>query len=229
MKINVCTHPLIQHKLSYLRQHHEFVHFRIYESLLRELGMLLGYEASGAHLYTVPFDLEERAARYRPSDPSITWREGSQIAIRPVIIPIVRSGLIMAHAMREIIPTAYMGHIGLINDDQGTPQTFMVMVPERVLGRKFFIVDLFVDRGKSAEKAIRILLDIGIPADDIVFISLIMSKEGIEYLEKIKALEGTNFLCARVDGMDETGDWMPDYQDTNYRLFRTRSHVTYSE
>lgn len=227
MLINECNHPLIQHKLSYLRQHKEFVHFRDYEALIKELGILLGYEASWM-LEATPFNTEKKASRYLPSNPEIKWRDGTHIANRPVIVPVVRSGLVMAHAMREIIPTAYMGHIGLYHDEQdGTPKEFMVTMPTKMLGRKFFLVDLFIDRGLTAEKAIDILLDLAVPAKEIVFISLIMSPAGVAQLEARKDFQDITFYCARVDGSDDLAspdNWLQDYQQTNERLFRTRNH-----
>lgn len=230
--IRVCDHPLIMHKLSFLRQHKDFINFRDYEALTRELGILLAYEASRDHLHTIPFDTEELTKQYQRRSSDEPWRPGEQVADRPVIVPVVRAGLVMAHAMREIIPTAYMGHIGLFPDKKGNPKEFLVSMPTRILGRKFFLVDMFITRGQSAARAIEILLEHSVPAEDIVFIALVVSPEGASFIRDRTDFSGVSFYCARLDTTTDptsTDNWMKDFDESNFRLFRTRNHRSLME
>lgn len=85
------THPLILHKLSYLRQPKEITHFRDYESLIYEIGTLIAYEISS--------DLEViEVAEGLPN-------QGYILEKKPVIVPMIRSGLILAEALRDVIHT----------------------------------------------------------------------------------------------------------------------------
>lgn len=220
-KFHEIRHPLVQHKLSYLRQRSAIVNFRDYESLIYELGLLLGYEAS-SQLELTDIDLSRSIIR----DGEIAeWRAGKRIKTKPVIVPIVRSGLIMADAMRRIIPTPYMGHIGVYDartaSGEVEPQEFMVTMPDDFEGRQFILADLFIDRGKTASRAINILLEYGIVPADIIFVALIISPEGRSEVLRTNEAKDINFYCARLD--IEEDRWLPDYKQTNFRLFRTEN------
>lgn len=219
-KFHEIRHPLVQHKLSYLRQRSAIVNFRDYESLIYELGLLLGYEAS-SQLELTDIDLSRSITR----DGEITeWRAGKRIKTKPVIVPIVRSGLIMADAMRRIIPTPYMGHIGIFDDPNTLElQEFMVTMPPDYADRQFILTDLFIDRGKTASRAINILLEYGIAPSDIIFVALIISPEGRAEVLRTHEARDVNFYCARLD--IEEDRWLPDYQQTNVRLFRTQNRT----
>lgn len=210
-----CEHnALVAHKLSYLRQPASIIHFRDYESLIYELGILLAYEASQGFL-----EVQER--REWNGDEG---KPGYHIDPKPVIVPIVRSGLVLAQAMRSIIPTQYMGHIGIFTPKGSDERReFMVTMPfDRHDERQYFIADLFVDNGKTARRSLEILLELGVPPSQIAFVALIISSKGCDELVNASEFNDVRFICARLDDPDDP--WLGDYQQTNIRLFGTTNH-----
>lgn len=215
-------HPLVIHKLSYLRQPRPYVSSRDYASLMRELGMLMAVEACATlRLEDRTSDesgIVKRFPRYFPKP-----RHVLPHASRPVIISVVRSGLVMAEGVREIVPTPYMGHIGVvIAPDQALP--FIVTLPESTPGRVCLVVDPFVTSGTTAIAVLRLLIANGINAPNIRFLTLCMARAGHARLRNEMSIAGVQFFCGRIDGQGEIApkeDWIKDFGDMNERLFRT--------
>jgi uracil phosphoribosyltransferase len=221
-QFNVSDHPLIVHKLSYLRQPRPYVSSRDYANLMRELGMLLAVEAC-RHLPIQfrPSDesgIVKRFPRYFPKSRYVLEHE-----TRPVIISVVRSGLVMAEGVREIVPTPYFGHVGVVvAPDQTLP--FIVTLPESTSERVCLVVDPFVVGGTTAVEVLKLLISFDINPANICFLTLCMSREGYHRLRSDEALSGVRFFCGRVDGLGlyaPNEDWINDFVDLNERLFRT--------
>lgn len=213
MKIKTSGHPLNIHKLTQLRQGKSLVSSRDYGRLMRELGMLMAYEAT--------WDLK---LKKRDAVPKTDIRAGWEIPeeLEPAIVPIVRSGLVMADGMREIIPSPYMGHIGIYSDQiLGEAYEFMVTMPEDAGDRLYLVVDPFIDTGTTACAAIRIIRQFGIPSERIRFVTLVISRRGLARVKADAEARQVAFYCVRADGDTDDEDWFKDFDDMNKRLYRT--------
>jgi uracil phosphoribosyltransferase len=223
------VHPLVLHKLSYLRQPRPYVSSRDYANLMRELGMLLAVEAcADLPIEVLKAQPEGRVQQHPILDPFTTPyypkdRYVLKHAARPVIISVVRSGLIMAEGVKEIVPTPYMGHIGVVvAPDEVAP--FMITLPESTPGRTCLVVDPFIVGGTTALAVLNILIGFNIPASNIRFLTLCMARTGHERLRAAKEIAGVQFFCGRIDGMGDIApdeNWITDFDDLNGRLFRT--------
>lgn len=231
------THNLVIHKLSYLRQHAGIIDFQHFEALIEELGTILAYEATKDALDLKPITHRIDESGNTVPKPVISignneleWRPGQSIANKPVLIPTIRSGMVLANAMRKLLSTPYMGHLALVNDEQGNPFEYLVILPEEISGsqhkeRTFILVDFCIDRGRTAKRAIEVLQENKIENHKIRFVTLIITPEGRDELKKLSGFGQIEFFCARFD--DEKGGpdrWIDDLHKFNHRLFRTRNH-----
>ena len=191
-------HPLVKHKLAFLRKPEREVGPKEYADLLRELGILLTVEA------TQDF-------------PFLTFTGNW-----PVIIPMVRSGLVMAEGVRHILPSRYIGHIGLVyHHDSRQMVDFMVTLPPSLEERYCIIVDPFVVSGETAKTSIKILYDYGVAPERILFLTACMSRSGKAFLKGDKWAGKARFFCGHID---EAGDeWIDSFKDLNHRLYGTRN------
>lgn len=206
-------HPLVLHKLSHMRQPSQKVYWRDYARLIYELGMMLGYEASKDLPLT-----ELKIEKDPPPKPgkAVCFGDG------PVIIPIVRSGLILADGMHAVIPTSHIGHIGVYDDPSlGGPREFMVTLPEDMENRTVYIADLFVVRGTYACRIINTLNEYDIDPKRMRFITLMISHKGKERILNDPVARRATFYCARLDRADER--WIDDFTDVNFRLYHTEN------
>jgi uracil phosphoribosyltransferase len=207
----VSKHPLVIHKLSYLRQPKDKLGERDYPALLKELGMLLAVEATAnMPLTDIP--------------PEDGWlpRRALKGKNAPIIVAIVRSGLAMAEGAREIIPSLAMGHIGLFRDpDTGEMLEFIVTMPSDTEDRSVFIVDAFVDSGTTAIRAIQIANGYGIEPRNIRYICIYVSNVGYMNIQNDPLARKVKFHCAHVDGLNGAATMFTDFRDFNERLYQT--------
>lgn len=221
-QFSVSDHPLIVHKLSYLRQPRPYVSSRDYANLMRELGMLLAVEAcKDLPIQFRPSDessIVKRFPRYFPKGRYVLEHE-----TRPVIITVVRSGLVMAEGVRDIVPTPYLGHVGVVvSPDETLP--FIVTLPESTPDRQCLVVDPFVVGGSTAVEVLKLLVGFGIDPAKIRFLTVCMSRGGYDRLRSDETLKQVRFFCGRIDGKGQYApdeDWINDLVDLNERLFRT--------
>jgi uracil phosphoribosyltransferase len=168
--LRVVEHPLVQHKLSVLRD--KDTPPIVFRQLLRELGLLLGYEL------TRDLPLERR-----PIETPIAPMSAPHLAGEITIVSILRAGLGLAEGLRELIPSAREGHIGVFRDPEThAPQEYYVKLPEtpgRVL-----LIDPMLATGGSAAHAIDVLIGRGVAAGDIRFLCLVAAPEGVTRLEE---------------------------------------------
>lgn len=204
----VLDHPLIQHKLSKIRNKStKTPEFRL---LLREISVLMGYEAT-RHLKTVPVPLES------PIAPFI----GQEIKPDSIsVISILRAGLGMADGLMDLIPTAVQGHIGLYRDPvTKRPVEYMVKLPKNS-ALTTILVDPMLATGHSLVYAADLLKKHGIKDHDIIVLVLVSAPEGIRVFQG--AHPNIPIYTASVDdGLNGNAYIVPGLGDAGDRLFGT--------
>ena len=138
-KLEVITHPLIQHKLSILRRTDTST--KAFRELVNEIAMLMGYEV----LRELPLEDVE-------IETPITKTVQKQIAGKKLaIVPILRAGIGMVDGLLSLVPAAKVGHIGMYRDEETLkPVEYLVKLPEDIDQRQIFVVDPMLATGGSA-------------------------------------------------------------------------------
>ncbi len=205
-KVFVMNHPLIQHKLSIMRDKNTLV--KDFRECAHEIGLLLGYEAT-ADLELEDFELET----------PMTKMVGKRTKKGVALIPILRAGLGMVDAMMDIIPSAKIGHIGLYrNEETLEPVEYYCKVPTDIEKRQVLVLDPMLATGGSAVDAITLIKKRG--AKNIKFVCIIAAPVGIEALRK--AHPDVDIYCGAVDEkLNENGYIVPGLGDAGDRLFGT--------
>jgi len=206
--LHILTHPLIQHKLTLMRDKNRSApRFR---QLMREIALLMGYEVT-RHLPTISHEVETPLARLQA-----TMIEDEKVAV----VPILRAGLIMADGLMDLLPTARIGHIGLYRDHETKrPVEYMVKVP-LTHSRTFILVDPMLATGYSAVYAVDILNQRGIEDHNILFLSLVAAPEGVKVFSE--AHPNVRVCTAALDEkLDENAYIVPGLGDAGDRLFGT--------
>ena len=209
MRVFVADHPLITHKLTVLRS--KTTPQPIFKQLIEELMTLLAYEAT--HDVRVE-DIE--------IETPVTRTVGKRLSHPlPLIVPILRAGLGMLEGMTKLIPTAEVGFLGMVRDeDTHEPVTYAERLPESLEGRQCFVLDPMLATGGSLAAAVEYLFDRG--ADDVTAICVLGTPEGVERLRSIA--EGRNVtlvLGALDEGLDEQAFIVPGLGDAGDRLYGT--------
>lgn len=207
-QVRVFEHPLIQHKLTILRDrrtgHKEF------RELVEEIAMLMAFEATS--------DLPIRTIEV--STPLATAR-GATIAGREMaVVPILRAGLPMEAGILRLIPTARVGHIGIFRDPASLePHTYYCKVPPDLADRQVLVVDPMLATGGSAVEAIGLLKGRG--AGNVRLMVLVAAPEGIRRVQAEHP--DVDIYTAAVDeGLNDHGYILPGLGDAGDRLFGTR-------
>ena len=205
-KVFVMNHPLIQHKLSIMRDKNTSV--KDFRECAHEIGLLLGYEA------TKDLELEE----FELETP-LTKMVGKRTKKGVALIPILRAGLGMVDALMDIIPSAKIGHIGLYrNEETLEPVEYYCKVPTDIEKRQVLVLDPMLATGGSAVDAITLLKKRG--AKNIKFVCIISAPAGVEALRK--AHPDVDIYCGAVDEkLNEHGYIVPGLGDAGDRLFGT--------
>src|SRR3954466_15036966 len=188
--------PLIQHKLSHMRdRNRSTMGFR---ALLKEIALLMGYEITR----DLPMTTERIETPLAPMDAPML--AGKKLAI----VPILRAGLGMAEGLHELVPSAREGHIGLYRDHETKqPVEYLVKLPEPE-GRIFVLVDPMLATGNSAVHAIDVLNRHGVADENIRFMALVAAPEGLAVVAA--AHPGVAVFCAALDArLDERAYIVP--------------------
>jgi uracil phosphoribosyltransferase len=207
MRVHVADHPLITHKLTVLRD--KKTPSPTFRALAEELMTLLAYEATrNVRVETVHVET--------PVGPA----EGLAISSpRPLVVPILRAGLGMLEGMVKLIPTAEVGFLGMVRDEETLePTTYAERLPDDLSNRQCFVLDPMLATGGSLIAAIDFLLARG--AVDVTAVCLIASPEGLAAVEK--AMEGrdvTIVLGALDEKLNEQGFIVPGLGDAGDRLY----------
>jgi len=205
----VMEHPLIQHKLSILRDIKTGA--KEFRELVKELAMLMAYEA------TRDFQLAETTVTTPVAEAKSYVLAGKKVAV----IPILRAGLGMVEGILELIPAAKVGHVGLYRDPETLrPVEYYCKLPEDIGERDILIVDPMLATGGSATAAVQFLQERG--ARQINLLVLIAAPEGIT--EVVNCCGGTvKIYCCAVDShLNDHGYIIPGLGDAGDRLFGTR-------
>ena len=207
-KIMVFDHPLIQHKVSMLRDKNTTS--KEFRDIVSEVAMLMAYEVT-RDLPTKDVDIET------PICPAkVKMLAGKDVAI----IPILRAGLGFVDGMLQIIPNAKVGHVGLYRDPEThEPVEYYCKLPEDIDKRRVIIVDPMLATGGSAVAAVDFVKGRG--AKDISFMCLIAAPEGID------ALTGAHpdvdiFIAAKDEKLNEHAYIVPGLGDAGDRIFGTK-------
>ncbi len=204
----VMDHPLIQHKLTILRD--KGTGAKEFRELVKELAMLMAYEA------TRDFQLAETRVSTPVTDTNSYVLAGKKVAI----VPILRAGLGMVDGILELLPAARVGHVGLYRDPETLqPVEYYCKLPEDIGERDILIVDPMLATGGSASAAIEFLRQKG--AKGINLLVIIAAPEGIA--EVVKSCDGvTIYTCAVDSHLNDHGYIVPGLGDAGDRLFGTR-------
>lgn len=206
--VTVVNHPLVQHKLTILRD--KKTGSKQFRELVKELAMLEAYEA------TRGFQLAETTVLTPITDTTSFVLAGKKVAV----IPILRAGLGMVDGILELIPAARVGHVGLYRDPQTLqPVEYYCKLPEDIAERDVLIVDPMLATGGSAAAAIQLLREKG--AKHIDLLVLIAAPEGIE--EVLKSCEDVHIFTCSIDShLNDHGYIVPGLGDAGDRIFGTK-------
>ena len=207
-KVMIFDHPLIQHKVSLMRDKNTASNE--FRDLAREVAMLMTYEIT-RDLPTEDVEIET------PICPTtVKMLAGKKLAI----VPILRAGLGFVDGMLEIIPSARVGHVGLYRDPEThEPVEYYCKLPEDIDKRKIIIVDPMLATGGSAIAAVDFVKEKG--AKDISLMFLIAAPEGIEALTKAHP-DVDIYIAAKDDHLNENAYIVPGLGDAGDRIFGTK-------
>ena len=207
-KLQVLDHPLIQHKLSLIRD--EKTGSKEFRELVEEVAMLMAYEV------TRDFPLQEIEVKT-----PVALAKANVLAGRKVgLIPILRAGLGMVDGMLRLIPAAKVGHVGLYRDPETLlPVEYYCKLPNDIAERDLIIIDPMLATGGSASAAITFLKDRG--AKSIKLMCLIAAPEGIKTVQSTHT-DVDIFVAAVDERLNEHGYIVPGLGDAGDRLFGTK-------
>lgn len=204
----VLDHPLIQHKLSHMRNRETST--RTFRQLLQELTLLMGYEITRK----LPMTTERIETPLAAMDAPVI--AGKKVAI----VPVLRAGLGMADGLMELIPSARQGHIGLYRGDDHRPVQYYVRLPE-IEGRLFIVCDPMLATGYSACHAVQVLIDHGVPPESISFLALVAAPEGVEVFQRAHPAVPV-YVAALDSHLNERDYIVPGLGDAGDRIFGTK-------
>jgi uracil phosphoribosyltransferase len=200
-------HALVEHKLNQMR--HKDCPSELFRARMREIGMLLAVIATDRlHIvnYSVPTPMETITAK--------------RLSHAPVVVPILRAGLVMAEGILAVVTEAHVGHIGLRRDEETLePESYMTKLPP-LDHRDIILVDPMLATGGSAIKAIEILIENGASENRIQMVCLVAAPEGVKAVQE--AYPHVHLVIAAMDReLNEQGFIVPGLGDAGDRLFGT--------
>ncbi|MBG6055347.1 uracil phosphoribosyltransferase [Salinibacterium sp. CAN_S4] len=207
MRVHVADHPLITHKLTVLRDKN--TPSPTFRALTEELVTLLAYEAT-RNVRTEPVEIET---------PVATTTGLAISSPRPLVVPILRAGLGMLEGMVKLVPTAEVGFLGMVrNEETLRPDTYAERLPDDLSNRQCFVLDPMLATGGSLIAAIQYLFDRG--AEDVTAVCLLGTPEGLAAVEAATTgREVTIVLGALDEKLNEVGYIVPGLGDAGDRLY----------
>ncbi|MCM3390276.1 uracil phosphoribosyltransferase [Ureibacillus chungkukjangi] len=207
-KVYVFDHPLIQHKLTYIRDKNTGT--KEFRELVDEVATLMAFEI------TRDMPLEEIDVETPVTTAKTKVLSGKKIAI----VPILRAGIGMVDGVLKLIPAAKVGHIGLYRDPETLkPVEYYAKLPADVEERDFIIVDPMLATGGSAVEAINSLKTRG--AKNIKFMCLIAAPEGVQAIQETHP-DVDIYIAALDEKLNDHGYIVPGLGDAGDRLFGTK-------
>ena len=207
-RVMIMDHPLIAHKISYIRQEH--VGTKEFREMIGEIAQLMCYEATR--------DLELRDVKIKTPIAEMTGKElaGKKLAI----VPILRAGVGMVDGMLSLIPAAKVGHIGLYRDPETLePVEYYCKLPADCSEREVFVVDPMLATGGSSVAAIRMLKEKGVK--NIRFLCIIAAPEGVKRMQE-EHPDVDIYIGALDVKLNDHGYIVPGLGDAGDRIFGTR-------
>lgn len=207
-KVHVFDHPLIQHKLSIMRD--KSTGTKEFRELLDEISMLMVYEVT-RDLPTEDVEVET----------PITFTKSKTLAGLPIgVIPILRAGLGMVGGIMNLVPNAKIGHIGLYRDPETLqPVEYYCKLPADAEQRLLLVLDPMLATGGSASAAIRFLKQRG--CNHIRLVNLIAAPEGVKRIEEDHP-DVDIYVAAMDERLNNHGYIVPGLGDAGDRLFGTK-------
>ncbi len=206
-KVVLFNHPLIQHKLSIIRNKNTDT--KTFRENVNEIGSLVTFEVT-RDLLTKKIEVETPVA-------STTCEV---LAKEVVIVPILRAGLGMVDGIHNVIPTAKIGHIGLYRDEETLqPQEYYLKFPKEIIDATVLVVDPMLATGGSAVAAINRVKKAG--AKDIRFVGIVGCPEGVKALTTAHP-DVDIYLVSIDEKLNEHGYIVPGLGDCGDRLFGTK-------
>lgn len=202
----VFDHPLIQHKLSWIRD--QTTSFRPFRALL--------YQIAGLMVFEVTRSFPTRAVEVQTPVESTRCR---RLAGTITVVPVLRSGLAMAEGILEMMPEARVGHLGMARDEETLePKTYLRKLPRDLADGPVVLVDPMLATGGSARAAITLLKEAG--ATDIRMIALVVAPEGVKRMLR-EHPEVTIYAAALDRELNERGFICPGLGDAGDRMYGT--------
>ncbi len=207
-KVTVFDHPLIQHKLSIMREKDTSV--KEFRELVSEVATLMCYEA------TRDLPLEEVEIETPVAITKVKRIAGKKLAV----VPILRAGLGMVDGMLTMVPNAKVGHIGLYRDpDTLLPVKYYCKMPKDIAERDVIIVDPMLATGGSATAAITFIKEYG--CKHIKLMSIIGAPEGLKKVQD-EHPDVEIYVAAMDERLNEHGYIVPGLGDAGDRIFGTK-------
>jgi uracil phosphoribosyltransferase len=207
-KVFLCDHPLIQHKLTYIRD--ERTNTKDFRELVDEVATLMAYEI------TRDVPLEQTTVKTPVAEAEAKLISGRMLGL----IPILRAGLGMVDGILKLLPTAKVGHIGLYRDPETLqPVEYYAKLPTDVTERELIVIDPMLATGGSAIAAIQMLKDRH--CSQIKLMCLIAAPEGVKAMQE--AHPDVDIYTASIDEyLNDHGYIIPGLGDAGDRLFGTK-------
>jgi uracil phosphoribosyltransferase len=208
MRLLVVDHPLVAHKLTALRDRD--TDSPTFRRLADELVTLLAYEAT-------------RGVRIQDHDivtPVAPTRGVRLTQPKPLVVPILRAGLGMLEGMTRLIPTAEVGFLGMVrNEETLQASTYANRLPDDLTGRQVYVLDPMLATGGTLRVAIRYLMDRG--ASDVTAICLLGAPEGVEAVRRELGDDApiVIVLGGLDEGLNDVGYIVPGLGDAGDRLY----------
>ena len=207
-RVTVVDHPMVQHKLSKLRN--KDTSSKDFRALVRELALFEGYEA------TRDLALEDVEVETPICKTTCKQVSGKKM----VIVPILRAGLGMVEGVQELMPSTFVGHLGMYRDpDTHEPHEYYAKMPDSIAQRDVLVVDPMLATGGSAVAAIQYLRWIGVK--NIKLMVLVAAPAGIEAVLAADP-DVQIYTCAVDEGLNDHAYIVPGLGDAGDRIFGTK-------
>ena len=208
VKVNILDHPLIQHKLTQIRQ--KDTSTTQFRQMINEIGGLMVYEIT-RDLPLEQIEIETPVAKTKAN--VIAGK-------KMVVVPILRAGLGMVDGILQMIPSARIGHIGIFRDEETLqPVEYFAKFPDGLDQRDIFIVDPMLATGGSAIAAINSIKQRG--AKNIKLVCLVGAPEGVKAINEAHP-DVTVYLASLDEKLNEKGYIVPGLGDAGDRIFGTK-------